>query len=63
VKRPLIPSTFPRKKVKTFGSDVPLGRAGERNEVALCFVFLASADASYMADQVLYPNGGEIING
>ena len=60
---PLIPSTFPRKKVKTFGSDVPLGRAGEPNEVAPCFVFLASADASYMTGQVLHPNGGEIING
>lgn len=60
---PLIPSTFPRKKVQTFGSDVPLGRAGEPNEVAPCFVFLASADASYMTGQVLHPNGGEIING
>jgi len=60
---PLIPSTFPRKKVKTFGSDVPLGRAGEPNEVAPCFVFLAGADASFMTGQVLHPNGGEIING
>ena len=60
---PLIPSTFPRKKVKTFGSDVPLGRAGEPNEVAPSFVFLASSDASYMTGQVLHPNGGEIING
>ena len=50
-------------EVKTFGSDVPLGRAGEPNEVAPCFVFLASADASYMTGQVLHPNGGEIING
>ena len=59
---PLIPSTFPPEKVATFGSDVPLGRAGEPEEVATCFVFLASDDASYMTGQVLHPNGGEIVN-
>lgn len=60
---PLIPSTFNRRKVSTFGSDTPMGRAGEPVEVATCFVFLASADASYITGQVLHPNGGEIING
>ena len=35
---------------------------GEPDEVATCFVFLASADASYMTGQVLHPNGGEIVN-
>ncbi len=60
---PLIPSTFPAKQVAEFGSDVPLGRAGEPSEVAPCFVFLASEDSSYMTGQVLHPNGGEIING
>ncbi len=59
---PLIPSTFPPEKVATFGSDVPLGRAGEPEECATCFVFLASEDASYMTGQVLHPNGGEIVN-
>ena len=60
---PLIPATFPREKVETFGSDVPLGRAGQPNEVAPCYVFLASEDSSYMTGQVLHPNGGEIVNG
>lgn len=60
---PLIPSTFPPEKVAKFGSDVPMGRAGEPNEVAPCYVFLASDDASYMTAQVLHPNGGEIVNG
>jgi len=59
---PLIPSTFPPEKVAKFGSDVPLGRAGEPGEVAPCFVFLASEDSSYMTGQVLHPNGGEIVN-
>lgn len=60
---PLIPSTFPEAKVEKFGSDVPLGRAGQPEEVAPCYVFLASSDSSYMSGQVLHPNGGEIVNG
>lgn len=60
---PLIASTFDKKKVSKFGSDKPMGRAGEPNEVATCFLFLASEDSSYMSGQCLHPNGGEIING
>jgi len=60
---PLIPSTFPAKEVETFGSDVPLGRPGQPEEVAPSFVFLASDDASYMTGQILHPNGGTVING
>lgn len=60
---PLIPSTFPGEKVETFGSNVPLGRAGQPNEVAPCYVFLATEDSSYITGQVLHPNGGEIVNG
>ncbi|MCW1915856.1 glucose 1-dehydrogenase [Luteolibacter sp. GHJ8] len=60
---PLIPATFPADEVATFGSDSPLGRAGEPWECAECFVFLASDAASYITGQVLHPNGGEIING
>lgn len=60
---PLIPATFPADHVAEFGSDVPMKRAGEPNEVAPCYVFLASADASYMTGQIMHPNGGEIING
>src|SRR4030095_3070336 len=60
---PLIPSTFPREEVATFGSDVPLGRAGQPEEVAPSYVFLASDDSSYMTGQVLHPNGGTVVNG
>ena len=60
---PLIPSTFAAEKVASFGSDTPLGRAGEPWECAECFVFLASDAAAYITGQVLHPNGGEIING
>jgi NAD(P)-dependent dehydrogenase (short-subunit alcohol dehydrogenase family) len=60
---PLIPASFEPKKVSEFGSDVPMGRAGEPVEIAPCFLFLACEDSSYMTGQVLHPNGGEIING
>lgn len=60
---PLIVSSFKGKKVSTFGSEVPMKRAGEPAEVAPSFLFLASDDASYITGQVLHPNGGEIING
>ena len=60
---PLIPSTFPPDKVEQFGTDTPLGRVGQPDEVASCFLFLASEDASYMTGQVLHPNGGRVVNG
>jgi NAD(P)-dependent dehydrogenase (short-subunit alcohol dehydrogenase family) len=60
---PLIVGSFDEDKVKTFGSDVPMGRPGEPVEVAPSFLFLASEDGSYFTGQVLHPNGGEIVNG
>jgi len=60
---PLIPSTFEEEKVAKFGADVPMGRAGQPEEVANCYLFLASDDSSYIAGQVLHPNGGTVVNG
>lgn len=60
---PLIASSFPKEKVAVFGSDVPMGRAGEPAEVAPAYLFLACDDASYITGQFIHPNGGEIING
>jgi NAD(P)-dependent dehydrogenase (short-subunit alcohol dehydrogenase family) len=60
---PLIPASFEAEKVAKFGSDVPMKRAGEPEEIAPCYVFLASDDASYITGQVLHPNGGEVVNG
>lgn len=59
---PLIPSTFPEEKVKSFGAQVPMQRAGQPEEVAPSYVFLASDDSSYMSGQILHPNGGEVVN-
>ena len=59
---PLIPASFKPDKVASFGTSVPLGRAGQPNEVAPSFLFLACEDSSYFTGQVLHPNGGEIVN-
>jgi NAD(P)-dependent dehydrogenase (short-subunit alcohol dehydrogenase family) len=60
---PLIPASFPPEKVAEFGTDQQLGRAGEPEEVAPSYVFLASRDSSYITGQTIHPNGGEIIGG
>ncbi|MDX2212488.1 MAG: SDR family oxidoreductase [Oculatellaceae cyanobacterium bins.114] len=60
---PLIPSTFPQEEVERFGAQVPMQRAGQPDEVAPSYVFLASRDASYMTGQILHPNGGNVVNG
>jgi NAD(P)-dependent dehydrogenase (short-subunit alcohol dehydrogenase family) len=60
---PLIPASFPKDAVDTFGQDTPLGRPGQPNEVAPALLFLACADSSYMTGQVLHPNGGTLVGG
>lgn len=48
-------------KLANFGKSTPMGRPGQPNEVAPCFLFLACEDSSYMSGQVLHPNGGVIV--
>lgn len=60
---PLIPSTFSSNQVAGFGTDTPLGRAGQPCELAPGYVFLASEDSSFMSGQILHINGGIIVNG
>ena len=55
---PLIPATMPEEKVESFGTQTPLGRAGQPAEVATAFVFLASAESSYVTGEVLAVTGG-----
>lgn len=59
---PLIPASFDPEHVAKHGEASPMGRAGQPNEVAPCYVFLASEEASYISGQVLHPNGGTIVN-
>jgi NAD(P)-dependent dehydrogenase (short-subunit alcohol dehydrogenase family) len=58
---PLIPASFEPERVSKHGASVPMKRPGQPNEVAPCYVFLASEDASYMSGQVLHPNGGNVV--
>ncbi len=57
-------SSRPRSTPSTWPStahSVPMKRPGQPNEVAPCYVFLASDEASYISGQVLHPNGGKVV--
>ncbi|HEX3906756.1 MAG TPA: SDR family oxidoreductase [Mycobacteriales bacterium] len=58
---PLIPSTMPEEKVKEFGTDTPLGRAGQPAELAPVYVLLASDDGSYISGARVAVTGGRPI--
>jgi NAD(P)-dependent dehydrogenase (short-subunit alcohol dehydrogenase family) len=58
---PLIPSTMPPEKVASFGSDAPLGRAGQPAELAPVYVLLASDEASYVSAARVAVTGGRPI--
>ena len=59
---PLIPASYDDQQTSEHGLDSSMGRPGQPDEVAPCYVFLASDDSSYMSGQVLHPNGGEVVN-
>jgi NAD(P)-dependent dehydrogenase (short-subunit alcohol dehydrogenase family) len=56
---PLIPSTMPPEKVKTFGADTSFERAAQPVEVAPLFDFLASNEARYVTGEVYGVTGGQ----
>ncbi|MFX3616511.1 MAG: SDR family oxidoreductase [Sporolactobacillus sp.] len=55
---PLQPSSFPADIIKTFGSNVPMKRAGQPYELAPVYVLLASDDGSYITGATFHVNGG-----
>jgi NAD(P)-dependent dehydrogenase (short-subunit alcohol dehydrogenase family) len=58
---PLIPATMPEEAVKNFGSDTPLGRAGQPAELAPVYVLLASDEGSYISGARIAVTGGRPI--
>jgi NAD(P)-dependent dehydrogenase (short-subunit alcohol dehydrogenase family) len=60
---PLIVSTFDGEKIKSFGNETAMKRAGQPSELGPAYVFLASDDASFITGQVIHVNGGEVVNG
>ncbi|MBD1221766.1 SDR family oxidoreductase [Virgibacillus halodenitrificans] len=60
---PLIPSTFSKEKVGSFGGNTPMKRPGQPKELAPAYVYLASDDSSYVSGQMIHVNGGIIVAG
>jgi NAD(P)-dependent dehydrogenase (short-subunit alcohol dehydrogenase family) len=58
---PLIPSTMPAEKVKSFGEQVPMKRPGQPRELAPVYVMLASDEASYVSGATVAVTGGKPI--
>jgi NAD(P)-dependent dehydrogenase (short-subunit alcohol dehydrogenase family) len=56
---PLIPSTMPAEKVKSFGKQVPMQRPGQPKELAPAYVMLASPEASYISGATIAVTGGK----
>ncbi|HTF68819.1 MAG TPA: SDR family oxidoreductase [Edaphobacter sp.] len=56
---PLIPSTMPTEKVKSFGENTLFQRPAQPIELARIFVFLASAEASYVSGEIYGATGGK----
>ncbi|WP_305789092.1 SDR family oxidoreductase [Symbioplanes lichenis] len=59
---PLIPATMPEEKVKSFGADTPLARAGQPAELAPAYVYFASNESSYTTGEVLGITGGKPVS-
>ena len=56
---PLIPATEWPDHLPEFGTDTPLGRAGQPAEVAPAYVYLASPESSYVSGAILPVTGGK----
>ncbi len=55
---PLQPAFVPNEKIEEFGSQTPMGRAGQPVELAPAFVFLASQESSYIVGETIAVTGG-----
>eukprot|EP01119_Soliformovum_irregulare_P001450 TRINITY_DN11149_c0_g1_i1.p1 TRINITY_DN11149_c0_g1~~TRINITY_DN11149_c0_g1_i1.p1 ORF type:complete len:312 (-),score=75.83 TRINITY_DN11149_c0_g1_i1:167-1045(-) len=56
---PFIPGSFPAEKVAEFGKNSLMKRAGQPEECAPAYVFLASdVCSSFLTGQTIHPNGG-----
>ena len=60
---PFIPSGMDEDSVEGFGESAPMGRAGQPNELAPAYLYLACEDSSYVTGQTIHVNGGMIVGG
>lgn len=49
------------ERIASFGSDSPLGRAGQPVELAGAYVYLASAESSYTSGSIIAVTGGKAL--
>jgi NAD(P)-dependent dehydrogenase (short-subunit alcohol dehydrogenase family) len=60
---PLQPSHGqPAEKLESFGTQTPIGRAGQPAELAPTYVFLASQESSYITGEIIGVTGGSPIS-
>ncbi|MBC7433870.1 MAG: SDR family oxidoreductase [Rubritepida sp.] len=60
---PLIPASFDEERTARHGAATLMGRAGQPDDCAPAYLFLAAEqDSAYFTGQVLHPNGGTIVN-
>jgi NAD(P)-dependent dehydrogenase (short-subunit alcohol dehydrogenase family) len=58
---PLVVYSFDTDRLKEFGKDTPLGRAGYPHELGPAYVYLASDDSTYVTGQFIHINGGDAV--
>lgn len=49
------------ESIETFGTDAPMGRAGQPFEIAPAFLYLACDDSYYVTGEVMHINGGKYL--
>jgi len=60
---PLQPASWDAGRLRTFGTDNPMRRAGQPFEIAPAYVYLAADDSRYVTGQMLHVNGGQFVGG
>jgi len=61
---PLQPAAMDSSQMKEWhSSPAPIGRIGQPSELGPAYVFLASADGSFISGQSIHVNGGAIVSG
>jgi NAD(P)-dependent dehydrogenase (short-subunit alcohol dehydrogenase family) len=58
----LIPPINEEKENATFGEGTPMHRAGQPAELAPAYVYLASADSSFVTGNTIHVNGGQFMS-
>jgi NAD(P)-dependent dehydrogenase (short-subunit alcohol dehydrogenase family) len=59
---PNIPATMPAEKVGSYDTDVAMKRAGQPEELAPAYVFMAARDSSFVTGSLLDVTGGQTSN-